>query len=68
NALKGKNMGTYLGLFNGSICLPQIIASCLSFVLFPLIGSSMPFMILLSGVFRVVGALAVPFIRETYAK
>ncbi|MYL62182.1 MFS transporter [Bacillus hwajinpoensis] len=68
NALKGKNMGTYLGLFNGSICLPQIIASCLSFVLFPLIGSSMPFMILLSGVFLVVGALAVPIIRETYAK
>ncbi|WP_273851152.1 SLC45 family MFS transporter [Guptibacillus spartinae] len=68
NALKGNNMGTYLGLFNGSICLPQIIASCLSFVLFPLIGSSMPFMILLSGVFLVVGALAVPIIKETYAK
>ncbi|MGG1686664.1 MFS transporter, partial [Pseudalkalibacillus sp. NRS-1564] len=68
NALKGKNMGTYLGLFNGSICLPQIIASCLSFVLFPLIGSSMPFMILLSGVLLVVGALSVPVIKETYAK
>lgn len=27
NALTGKHMGTYLGLFNGSICLPQIVAS-----------------------------------------
>ena len=68
NALSGKNMGTYLGLFNGSICLPQIIASCLSFMLFPVIGSSMPAMILVSGVFLVVGALCVPIIKETYAK
>lgn len=68
NALSGKNMGTYLGLFNGSICLPQIIASCLSFVLFPIIGSSMPAMILVSGIFLVVGALCVPVIKETYAR
>ena len=27
NALSGNHMGTYLGLFNGSICLPQIVAS-----------------------------------------
>jgi len=25
-------MGTYLGLFNGSICLPQIVASLASFI------------------------------------
>lgn len=68
NALSGKNMGTYLGLFNGSICLPQIIASCLSFVLFPAIGSSMPAMILLSGIFLMMGAISVSTIKETYAK
>ena len=32
-------MGTYLGLFNGSICMPQIVASLLSFILFPMLGS-----------------------------
>jgi len=68
NALSGKNMGTYLGLFNGSICLPQIIASCLSFALFPLIGSSMPTMILISGILLVIGALSVSGIKETYAR
>lgn len=68
NALSGKNMGAYLGLFNGSICLPQIIASCFSFILFPVIGSSMPGMILLSGIFLVVGALCVPIIKETYVR
>lgn len=65
NELSGNNMGTYLGLFNGSICLPQIVASCLSFVLFPLFGSSMPTMILLSGISLLIGALSVFFIKET---
>ncbi|WP_280157222.1 SLC45 family MFS transporter [Priestia aryabhattai] len=68
NALSGKNMGTYLGLFNGSICLPQIIASCLSFSLFPAIGSSMSGMILISGILLVMGAVSVSIIKETYAK
>ena len=27
NSLKGGHMGTYLGLFNGTICLPQIVAA-----------------------------------------
>lgn len=67
NALSGENMGTYLGLFNGSICIPQIIASCLSFALFPLLGSSMPAMLLISGILLVVGALSVSFIKETYS-
>jgi len=34
NALKGDNMGAYLGLFNGTICLPQIVAALLGGVLF----------------------------------
>ncbi|MCL1631449.1 SLC45 family MFS transporter [Sporolactobacillus sp. CPB3-1] len=68
NALSGENMGTYLGLFNGSICLPQIIASCASFALFPVFGSSMPSMILFSGVMLIIGAFSVPIIKETYAE
>lgn len=66
NALSGENMGTYLGLFNSSICIPQIIASCASFALFPLLGSSMPAMLLVSGILLVLGALSVSLVKETY--
>lgn len=66
NALSGAHMGTYLGLFNGSICLPQIIASVASFALFPLLGSSQSNMFLLGGIVMVIGALSVFSIKETY--
>ena len=29
SALTGGHMGTYLGLFNGTICVPQIVAASL---------------------------------------
>ncbi|WP_245602134.1 hypothetical protein [Peribacillus kribbensis] len=61
-------MGTYLGLFNSSICLPQIIASCLSFASFPVLGSSIPAMILVSGTLLVVGAASVSIIKVQYSK
>lgn len=64
-ALGGKHEGAYLGLFNGSICLPQIIASVASFAIFPLIGKSMPGMILLAGVVFAAGSLFVGRIKET---
>lgn len=66
NALSGKHMGTYLGLFNGSICLPQIVASLLSFGLFPLLGHSQVNMFVLAGVVLLIGALSVATIKETY--
>ena len=49
-AIDGENSGAYLGLFNTSICLPQIVASVVSFALFPLLGSSMPAMLLFAGI------------------
>ncbi|MGL5414922.1 MAG: SLC45 family MFS transporter [Clostridium sp.] len=67
NALTGDNMGMYLGLFNGSICLPQIVASVLSFALFPILGDSMPAMLLISGILLIIGAIVVPIIKETFA-
>ncbi|WP_288477494.1 SLC45 family MFS transporter [uncultured Clostridium sp.] len=67
NALRGENMGMYLGLFNCSICLPQIVASCLSFILFPIVGESMPSMLLISGILLIIGAISVPTIKETFA-
>ncbi|MBB1124265.1 SLC45 family MFS transporter [Limosilactobacillus albertensis] len=68
NALTGKHMGTYLGLFNGSICLPQIVASLLSFALFPLFGHSQVHMFILAGIVMVLGAISVATIKETYAE
>lgn len=68
NALSGKHMGTYLGLFNGSICLPQIIASLASFILFPMLGHNQATMFLLSGVVMLLGAVAVYTIKETSAE
>ncbi|MCI2167512.1 MAG: MFS transporter, partial [Leuconostoc mesenteroides] len=60
-------MGTYLGLFNGSICLPQIVASVASFVVFPALGSHFPSMILVSGVLMLLGAVSVGFIKEIHS-
>ncbi|MDN6068900.1 MAG: MFS transporter, partial [Leuconostoc sp.] len=67
NALNGDHMGTYLGLFNGSICLPQIVASVASFVVFPALGSHFPSMILVSGVLMLLGAVSVGFIKEIHS-
>ncbi len=68
NALSGKHMGTYLGLFNCSICLPQIVASLLSFIIFPMVGNSMPAMMLITGISGFLAALSVISIKETYVK
>ncbi len=67
NALSGKNMGTYLGLFNGTICLPQIIAASLGGLLLKLMGGEQVNMLVLAGIFLMIGALCVFNIRETYA-
>ena len=40
NALNGSHMGVYLGLFNGTICIPQIIAAALGGFVLTLVGNS----------------------------
>ena len=65
NALNGSHMGTYLGLFNGTICIPQIIAAALGGVVLSLVGSAQSSMMLVAGVLLVVGALCVGIIKET---
>lgn len=69
NALKGGNMGAYLGLFNGTICIPQIIAASLGGVvlkLFTPVGSIAPEvnMLLLAGVLLFIAAACVSVIKE----
>jgi maltose/moltooligosaccharide transporter len=69
NSISGKHMGAYLGLFNGTITLPQIVAAVLGGSLFSLLGGFYQhYMIILAGVLLVVGGLCVFLIKETYAE
>ena len=63
NSLSGEHIGTYLGLFNGTICLPQIAAAaCGGFVL-KMVGGAQVSMFLVAGVLLVLGAAAVRFVK-----
>lgn len=75
NALSGKNIGTYLGLFNCTICLPQIIAASLGGLilgLFPVVADGASagamntvMMLVMSGILLLLGSIAVWGIKET---
>ena len=69
NSLKGGNIGAYLGLFNCTICIPQIIAALvggwiLSFFSTP--GTVAPeyLMMIVAGVAIAVGGFCVALIKE----
>lgn len=69
NALTGGHMGTYLGLFNGTICVPQIVAASLGGIVLKIFtspGSVAPEvnMLVLAGVFLIIGAGCVSIIKE----
>lgn len=64
NSLKGDHMGTYLGLFNCTICLPQIIAALLGGAILKVTGGSQALMLAIAGIFLVCGAAAVSLIKE----
>ena len=64
NALEGSPyMGSYLGLFNCTICLPQIVAAATGGLVLSLLGGSQPAMLMAAGVFLVLGAVCVRFIK-----
>ena len=57
NALQGYgHMGAYLGLFNGTICVPQIIAAALGGTILTLVGSAQSTMMLVAGISLLIGA------------
>ena len=64
NALSGDHIGTYLGLFNGTICLPQIVAAACGGLLLKMVGGSQVAMFIVAGVLLAMGAIAVYFIKE----
>jgi len=65
NALQGYgHMGAYLGLFNGTICIPQIVAAAIGGTILGLVGSVQSNMMIIAGVSLVLGAFAVKTIKE----
>ena len=64
NALQGYgHMGAYLGLFNGTICVPQIIAAALGGTILTLVGSVQSTMMIVAGVSLIIGAVCVTVIK-----
>ncbi len=65
NALSGsRSMGAYLGLFNCTICLPQIVASLVGGAILKLVGGGQIMMLVVAGVCLILGAICVPIIKE----
>ena len=65
NALEGYgHKGAYLGLFNGTICIPQIIAAVAGGGILSLVGSVQSNMMIVAGVLLVLGALSVALIKD----
>jgi maltose/moltooligosaccharide transporter len=68
NALSGSHMGSYLGLCNCTICLPQIVASALGGVVLKLVGGVQAHMLVIAGVLLVLGCFAVALVEEKKKK
>ncbi len=65
NAIKGGNMGYYLGLFNCTICVPQIVAAlCGGLLLKYICAHVQAGMLVVAGVLLLCGAAAVFLIKE----
>ena len=65
NAIKGGNMGYYLGLFNCTICVPQIVAAlCGGLLLKYVCAHVQAGMLVVAGVLLLCGAAAVFLIKE----
>ena len=65
NALQGYgHMGAYLGLFNGTICVPQIVAAICGGGILSLVGGHQSSMMLVAGASFLIGALCVSVIQS----
>ena len=62
NSLSGDHMGTYLGLFNCTICLPQICAAAAGGLVLKMVGGNQPAMLVVAAVLLVLGALSVSLV------
>ncbi len=65
NAIKGGNMGYYLGLFNCTICIPQIVAAlCGGLLLKYICAHVQAGMLVVAGALLILGAASVFLIKE----
>lgn len=65
NALRGYgHLGAYLGLFNGTICVPQIVAAAAGGSILWLVGSVQSNMMYVAGIFLLLGTISVFAIKE----
>ncbi|MCR4852113.1 MAG: MFS transporter [Prevotella sp.] len=65
NALQGYgHMGAYLGLFNGTICIPQIVAAVVGGGILSIVGSVQSNMMIVAGVLLVIGAFFAATLRD----
>lgn len=69
NSLHKGNIGAYLGLFNCSICIPQIVGALLGGWILTALGSPdqlapQYMMMVIAGISLILGAFAVVFIKE----
>ena len=65
NALQGYgHMGAYLGLFNGTICIPQIVAALCGGLVLTLVGGHQSTMMIVAGVSFLIGSLCVFVIKD----
>ncbi len=65
NALQGYgHMGAYLGLFNGTICLPQIVAALCGGFILRLVGGVQSSMMIVSGLLLVIASVCVFAIKK----
>lgn len=73
NALDGNNIGTYLGLFNCTICIPQILANLIGGSLISIFSGNhgigaQHIMMLIAGMLLILSAISVFFVKETYGE
>ncbi len=65
NALQGYgHMGAYLGLFNGTICVPQIVAAICGGGILTAVGGHQSTMMMVAGLSFIIGACCVTIIKE----
>lgn len=69
NSLTGGNIGAYLGLFNCSICIPQIVGALLGGVILSALGTPdklapQYMMMVIAGISLILGAISIVFIKE----
>ena len=65
NALQGYgHMGAYLGLFNGTICVPQIVAAICGGSILTLVGGHPSKMMIVAGISFIIGACCVAILHK----